>query len=250
MVIKKKLTKLRIHGFTLVELLVVISIIAMLLSILMPSLQKAREMAKSTVCKSQLKQFGIALQTYAEDNRNEYLVNEYPPAGQSPEGYYWFGRISAYIDTKSKTDKTTPLMRCPSGQSKKDFGNAHEFSWIATDYGLQLYSRDYSVLPGKIVAGKLDSIKRPSDFASFFDFYFGETKLYKGIPITDGSIYEYKWLYIVANNRNPEWKEKVFRHSDGINALYMDMHIAGIKNPDWWRNMTSPSSYNWENRIK
>ena len=55
------------YGFTLIELLVVISIIALLLSILMPSLQKAKEMARRVVCASHLRQMGIAELIYASD---------------------------------------------------------------------------------------------------------------------------------------------------------------------------------------
>ncbi|MCD4831261.1 MAG: type II secretion system GspH family protein [Anaerohalosphaeraceae bacterium] len=54
-------------GFTLVELLVVISIIAMLLAILMPSLQQARDQAKRILCASNMKQINLLLQMYAED---------------------------------------------------------------------------------------------------------------------------------------------------------------------------------------
>jgi prepilin-type N-terminal cleavage/methylation domain-containing protein/prepilin-type processing-associated H-X9-DG protein len=56
-----------VRGFTLVELLVVISIIALLLSILMPSLTKAREQAKLVTCGAQLKMLGLAHVLYAED---------------------------------------------------------------------------------------------------------------------------------------------------------------------------------------
>jgi prepilin-type N-terminal cleavage/methylation domain-containing protein len=63
--------RIAVNGFTLVELLVVISIIALLLAVLMPALAKVREQAKLAVCKSNLRQTGMAVYLYANDNKGE-----------------------------------------------------------------------------------------------------------------------------------------------------------------------------------
>lgn len=83
-------------GFTLVELLVVISIIALLLAILMPALNKAREQARNVVCASGLRQLGIGLHGYAggHDSKlppHDSYLSKLPGAIHPPGGFgiYW-----------------------------------------------------------------------------------------------------------------------------------------------------------------
>ena len=81
------------HGFTLVEMLVVIAIIGILASLLMPSLMKSLEMARAVSCANNLKQIGVSSGDYA----NEY--NGFFPAGQAPAkpGYmplFWFDGLN------------------------------------------------------------------------------------------------------------------------------------------------------------
>ena len=72
----------RTHGFTLVELLVVVAIIALLVSILLPTLNKAKEQTRRVICASNLRNCGTNLQIYAAEN-NSHL----PPHYDNDESY-------------------------------------------------------------------------------------------------------------------------------------------------------------------
>jgi prepilin-type N-terminal cleavage/methylation domain-containing protein/prepilin-type processing-associated H-X9-DG protein len=92
-------------AFTLIELLVVVAIIALLISILLPSLKAAREQAKAAVCMSNLKNFGNATRFYLDENQF------YFPGGhlQVAQGYIaWPPRLLKYLAQERK------IFRCPS----------------------------------------------------------------------------------------------------------------------------------------
>ncbi len=92
--------------FTLIELLVVIAIIAILAAMLLPALSAARERARSTSCIANLKQIGIVLRMYIDDNDNWTCFSGYQ---NTVQGCYW-GKLlfdKGYI----QDDK---LMQCPS----------------------------------------------------------------------------------------------------------------------------------------
>ncbi len=79
-------------GFTLIELLVVIAIIAVLVALLLPAVQQAREAARRSSCKNNLKQLGLAFHNFNDTYR------ELPPGVRSAWGMSWTWDILPYLE--------------------------------------------------------------------------------------------------------------------------------------------------------
>src|SRR5689334_10921637 len=73
----------RADGFTLVELLVVIAVVALLVAMLLPALNKAREQSRLVACMSNLRQMGLAMTMYANENKGEVRLRQYFHYGTS-----------------------------------------------------------------------------------------------------------------------------------------------------------------------
>lgn len=141
----------RKRGFTLIELLVVIAIIAILAAILFPVFARARENARRTSCLSNVKQMGLALMQYAQDNDeglpNTHIVGSapYPDGTVWNSGFWYWGQI-LYPYHKSRQ-----VFFCPSSPSP-DRTDPRRANYGANEAVLPLPGTGASNMPLKLSA--------------------------------------------------------------------------------------------------
>jgi prepilin-type N-terminal cleavage/methylation domain-containing protein len=135
------------NGLTLIELMVVIAIIGILLALLLPAVQRAREAARRIQCSNNLKQLGLALHSY-ENVHRKFPIDDNPGPFQT-----FYTSVLPYVehDNNSTTTGTTiALFLCPSRRSnvgpRDDYGAGHHPDWWS--HLFPDYRGWYSVLGG------------------------------------------------------------------------------------------------------
>lgn len=209
-------------GFTLVELLVVLAIIAVVASLLLPALARAREAAHATRCTSNLRQLGLATQLYWDDYARTFSERTVRTNG----GWrYWFGWLKDGAEGQRAFDAGQgalwPYLRgrgvekCPSLQRSssrfktKATGAAHGYA-----YNLLLGPRGQLPRPAH-------AWERPAELAVFADG--GQVNDFQAPASAENPLLEEFYFF----DTNTLGATVHFRHRGAAMAWFADGHVAG-----------------------
>lgn len=118
----------RQHGFTLVELLVVITILSILLTLSLPNFERIIDQARNVTCLNNLRQIGTSVRLYVNDNDNTFPIIEMEP--NDPIYEPQIGAVPMF-DALSPYGATSKILRCPADAAGQNFfaSRSNSYQW-------------------------------------------------------------------------------------------------------------------------
>ena len=239
---------MKVKGFTLIELLVVVAIIALLVAILLPALGKAREQARSVVCRSNLQQWALAGVLYAQNN--EMMV----PHRNGPSGWdAWYTYLYPYIRGTHRTVGLRGLV-CPTFRKaiEQTFPEMMAPGWNQfTGYHINA-NLDRNEVPenGPVGPANWYLITKPSQSPWFFDASgagVGQSNTYGGWPgMSEGQDMSCDPKYRHDNSMNLAMIDRHVENRRGIHLSEFDKYEDDIHTEIDWTQDGQP--YFWHYR--
>jgi len=153
-------------AFTLIELLVVVAIIALLISILLPSLSRARELSKRLVCAANLKGIGTSFKIYANDNEESWPIAPFNDQAQ-------FINYVIYNDKASPNQYTSVAFSNATGATpgRLAISNETQTTTLSTTRSLWMLVRSGEVTPKQFICPSSgDQVEAEANIDLYYDF--------------------------------------------------------------------------------